>query len=63
MEAARCSETLVPYRNITQRHNTEDLDMNIHLRENIKSRIKYDEILIASPSLATRTVRHNFISL
>jgi hypothetical protein len=30
MEAARSSETLVPYHNITGRHNPEDLDMKIN---------------------------------
>jgi len=39
MEAARPSETLVPYRNIIQRHNSEDLDLNLHRCENLKSRI------------------------
>jgi hypothetical protein len=39
MEAARTSETLVSYRNTTQRHNPDELDLNLHLRENIKSRI------------------------
>jgi hypothetical protein len=39
MEAARFSETLVSYLNITWRHNPVDLDLNLHRRENLKSRI------------------------
>jgi len=34
---ARFSETLVSYRNTTRRHNLEDLDMNLHCRENLIS--------------------------
>jgi len=30
--------TYVSYHNTTRRHNPEDLDMNLHSRENIKSR-------------------------
>jgi len=40
MEAARTSETLVSYHNTTLRHSPEDLDMNLHRRENLKSRFK-----------------------
>jgi uncharacterized protein YijF (DUF1287 family) len=32
MEAAKCSDIMVAYR------NTEDIDLNLHGRENIKSR-------------------------
>jgi len=39
METAQSSETLVSYHNTTLRHNAEDLDLNIHLRLNVKSRI------------------------
>jgi len=42
MEAACPSETLVSYHIITWRHNTEDYDLNIHRRENFKSRIVVD---------------------
>jgi hypothetical protein len=38
MEAAKDSETLVSYRNAKQRHNPEDLDLNLHRRENLKCR-------------------------
>jgi hypothetical protein len=39
MEADMSSETMVSYSKITRRHNSEDLDLNLHRRENIKSRI------------------------
>jgi len=38
MEAS-FSETSVSYRNTTQRHNPEDLDLILHRRESIKSRV------------------------
>jgi hypothetical protein len=31
------SETLVSYHNTTQRHNPEDLDLNLHRRESLKT--------------------------
>jgi hypothetical protein len=37
MEAARSSETLVSYHNTARRHNSEDLDLNLHRREDLKS--------------------------
>jgi len=37
MEAAWTSETLVSYRNTRQRHNPEELDFNIHRRENLRT--------------------------
>jgi len=39
MEAARSSETLVYYRNTTRGQNSEDPDLNLHHRENLKSRL------------------------
>jgi len=37
-------ETLVSYRNTARRHNPEDLDLNLHRRENLKSLIWYRKI-------------------
>jgi len=32
---------LVSYRNTKRRHNSEELDLNFHRRENLKCHIKY----------------------
>jgi len=42
MEAVRSSEMLLSYRNTTRSHNTEDLDLNLHRRKDLKSRAGND---------------------
>jgi len=37
MEAEKSSETSVSYHSIIRRHNSEDLDLNLHRRDNLKS--------------------------
>jgi hypothetical protein len=39
-ESARSSETMVTYRNTTLRHIPEDLELNLHHRENVNVNIK-----------------------
>jgi len=39
MEAAKSSETSVSYHNTTQHDNPEDINLNIHGRVNLKSRV------------------------
>jgi len=43
LEAARTSETLVPYSNTTGRHNPEQLDLKHHRHESLETRLKATE--------------------
>jgi hypothetical protein len=47
MAAIRTFETLVPYHKTTGRHNPEDLDLNPHRRENLKSGVVMNTQLCA----------------
>jgi len=37
MEASWTFETSISYQNIIRRHNLEDLDLNVHRRERLKT--------------------------
>jgi len=41
MELTYTSKTLVSYHNTTRRYNLEELDLNLHRRENFKFRLGY----------------------
>jgi hypothetical protein len=44
IEPAKPLEVLVSYQNAARRHNPEELDLNLHRRENLKSLIWYRKI-------------------
>jgi len=44
MEAARSSETLICYHNITQHHNPEDLNFNCHCQSLILWNVYYEDL-------------------
>jgi len=44
----RRSEMLLSYHIITRCHNLEDNDMNLHRRENLKSRIKNTKVNVSN---------------
>jgi hypothetical protein len=39
VEVSSTSETSVSYHNTTRRHNPEDIDLKLHRREDLKTRI------------------------
>jgi hypothetical protein len=51
MESAWASEMLVSYHDIRRRHNPEELDLNLHRRDNIKCRKKQEACAIGNNAL------------
>jgi hypothetical protein len=45
MEAACICETIASYHITTRRQNPEERDLNLHQRENLKSRIHMNRVL------------------
>jgi hypothetical protein len=47
MEAAKTSETLVNFYQTTRRYNPEDSHLRTHRRENLKSYLVLNELIVA----------------
>jgi hypothetical protein len=45
-EAVTSLETVVSYHKTTRPHSLENLDLNLHRRENIRSRITHDQLKV-----------------
>jgi len=61
MEATWSSETLVFYLNTRRRHNSEDLDLNLHRRENLESCIKNVKFLFTQINTRQRKFSWQFL--